>query len=120
MADFSEDEIEAVREYTNLGDLPHCRNTKRLHELHLWDVSHGDFNERGAKIKNMLIGSRSGSHAEMAVIYRWNWGKHSGENMIALEQELLNMGLAWVNERGRVCLTGRGQMLSQEAHFRER
>jgi hypothetical protein len=118
---YSEVEIEAVRDFTNeFSSLGREKRHANLNHLKLWDESRKGFNERGKEVEAMLIGPRNGSQAEMSAIGRWNWGKQTREQRIALEQELLDLKLAWVTEHGFVHLNARGQMLTHEEYMRTR
>jgi hypothetical protein len=116
--DFSDEEIEAVREHANRSFLSgREKRIAKLIQLQLWDDSRLNFNDRGMKIKAMLIGFPHPSKAEIDVMFRWIWGENTREGRIALEQELLDLGLAWVDEQGRLHLNARGDMVRTDAYW---
>ncbi len=117
---FSEEEIEAVREF-GLRSFLTGRDERIaiLTKLELWDKSRSNLNERGSKIKEMLIGAPNSSQSELALMFRYTWGKNSREERISLETQLLEMGLAWVTEQGHVLLNLRGEKVRTDA-YRER
>ena len=117
--DFSEDELAAVQEFANRSyfSLRADEWIPRLVQLQLWDEARKKLNERGERIKAVLVGSRDGSQAEVSAVCRWYWGEQTREQRIALEQELLDLKLGWVTEQGFVHLNARGQMLIHEVRM---
>ena len=68
---FSEEEIEAVREF-GLRSLLTGRDERIaiLMKLELLDKSRSNLNERGSKIKALLIGAPNSSQSELALMFR--------------------------------------------------
>ncbi|WP_037073773.1 hypothetical protein [Rhizobium leguminosarum] len=119
--DFSEDELAAVREFANRRYVRGADKwVPKLVHLQLWDEARGKLNARGQRIEAVVVGSHDGSQAEISAIGRLIWGKQTREQRIALEQELLDLKLGWVCEKGGVDLTARGQMLLHGLHMSTR
>jgi hypothetical protein len=115
---FSDEEIEAVREFGMRSFLSgRDERIALLTKLELWNNSRSDLNERGSKIKGMLIGAPHASHAELALMFQYTWGKNSREGRILLETQLLEMDLAWVTEQGHVLLNIRGEKVRTDAYW---
>ncbi|ANL45153.1 hypothetical protein AMC87_CH00413 [Rhizobium phaseoli] len=116
--DFSEEEIAAVREQADREHL-HGREERvaNLARLGLWDASRLTFNERGMKIKAILIGDPNSSEAELAVMFPYLFGEHNSEQKAKLEQRLLELSLAWVTERGFVFLNARGHKVMRDVYW---
>lgn len=116
--DFSEEEIAAVREH---ADREHLwgweERAANLARLGLWDASRLTFNERGMKIRAILIGDPSPSEAELAVMFPYLFGENSPEQKARFEQRLLELNLAWVTERGFVFLNARGHKVMRDVYW---
>lgn len=111
---FSQDEIEAVRDYANRLYLPERPKwLVRLIQLQLRDGSRKNFNQRGKKIEAMLVGSRDRNARDLPL----ELGEHRRKEKIPPDQELLDLRLAWITEHGFVHLNARGRMLSNEAYL---
>jgi hypothetical protein len=111
---FSQDEIEAVRDYANRLYLPERPKwLVRLIQFQLRDGSRKNFNQRGKKIEAMLVGSRDRNARDLPL----GLGEHRREEKIPPDQELLDLRLAWITEHGFVHLNARGRMLSNEAYL---
>ncbi|MBY3179911.1 hypothetical protein HFO60_04555 [Rhizobium leguminosarum] len=116
--DFSEEEIAAVREHADRQHLSgHEERWANLARLGLWDAPRLTFNERGMKIRAMLIGDPNSSEAELAVMFPYLFGENNPEQKAKLEQRLLELGLAWVTERGSVFLNARGDKVMRDVRW---
>ncbi|MGR9537867.1 hypothetical protein [Rhizobium leguminosarum] len=69
------------------------------------------------KIRAMLIGDPNSSEVELAVMFPYLFGENSPEQKAKLEQRLLELGLAWVTERGFVFLNARGDKVMRDVRW---
>jgi hypothetical protein len=116
--DFSEEEIAAVREHADRRHLSGKEErVANLARLGLWDAPRLTFNERGMKIRAILIGDPNSSEAELAVMFPYLFGENNPEQKARFEQRLLELNLAWVTERGSVFLNARGDKVMRDVYW---